>query len=326
MFALSIFLSRFAVTFTICSFVGVSCISIVDLVIISSFEDGTIAKFNVTEVTSNEECFISLTINDEKKTSSTKIKFIIKNVLPIDTTAPVITLIGENSIPLYVGDAYNELGATALDNGLNIEVTKTGNVDTSAAGTYTITYTATDGHGNTSTKSRTITVTNRPSSGGGYIFPIVTIPPRITPQVLGEKISDSSLFKYKNSPKIYLLENGLQRWIKDEYTFLNKGYKWSDVKTLDDDTTYPNGDDLVLTPTQNTFKFLKKLQSKSTGKDVAELQTLLKKLGYFTYPSITNYYGNNTVNAVKKFQKANNIAQVGYVGPATLAALNKQVK
>ncbi len=61
----------------------------------------------------------------------------------------------------------------------------------------------------------------------------------------------------------------------------------------------------------------------SIGEEVKQLQTKLKTLGYFTYPTITGVYGSITAQAVKDFQKANSIDQFGYVGPMTRGALNK---
>ena len=78
-----------------------------------------------------------------------------------DTTAPLITLIGENAITLEVGTSYNDAGATALDNNdgdLNASIIVTGTVDTSTVGMYTITYSATNASENTGTATRTVIV------------------------------------------------------------------------------------------------------------------------------------------------------------------------
>ena len=53
---------------------------------------------------------------------------ISRRVLPIDTTPPVITLLGDQSLVLYIGDTYVEAGATA-DGGET--VLQSGSVDTS---------------------------------------------------------------------------------------------------------------------------------------------------------------------------------------------------
>ena len=68
---------------------------------------------------------------------------------PADTTPPVITLNGDSTINLNVGDTYTEQGATATDNvDTNVAVIISGSVDTSTAGTYTVDYDATDAAGN----------------------------------------------------------------------------------------------------------------------------------------------------------------------------------
>ncbi len=89
-----------------------------------------------------------------------------------DTEAPVITLNGESSITLTVGDTYTEEGATAADNRDTVEVIIGGDtVDTSTVGVYIVTYNATDESGNVADEvTRTVTVEAAPtpvSSGGG---------------------------------------------------------------------------------------------------------------------------------------------------------------
>ena len=80
---------------------------------------------------------------------------------PTDTTPPIITLNGQSSITLSVGDTYTEQGATADDNidgNLTNNIVVTGSVDTSSPGTYTVTYTVSDASNNTSSIARTITI------------------------------------------------------------------------------------------------------------------------------------------------------------------------
>ncbi|AXG71264.1 pesticidal crystal protein Cry22Aa [Kordia sp. SMS9] len=79
-----------------------------------------------------------------------------------DTTIPVITLNGDATINLNVGDTYNELGATATDNidgNLTGNILINGTVDTSVAGTYFITYNVSDAAGNAATEvTRTVNI------------------------------------------------------------------------------------------------------------------------------------------------------------------------
>ncbi len=84
----------------------------------------------------------------------------------VDRTAPEITIItDENAKPLYAGNTYNDLGATAYDNfDGKVEVLIIENtVNTNKAGTYYVTYVATDANGNSATATRTVTV-NEPST------------------------------------------------------------------------------------------------------------------------------------------------------------------
>jgi len=86
-----------------------------------------------------------------------------------DTTAPVITIQGNNPAEIEVGATYSDLGATVTDNvndnlGITtyvdgVEVTQIV-LDTASSTTYTITYSATDQAGNTGSATRTVTVSD----------------------------------------------------------------------------------------------------------------------------------------------------------------------
>lgn len=82
---------------------------------------------------------------------------------PADTTAPVITLNGESTIEIYVGDAFEDPGATVTDNtDTEIELTVSGEVDVNTLGDYQLTYQATDSAGNATQQIRTVKVIARP--------------------------------------------------------------------------------------------------------------------------------------------------------------------
>ncbi|MBI5138944.1 MAG: DUF5011 domain-containing protein, partial [Candidatus Vogelbacteria bacterium] len=68
----------------------------------------------------------------------------------LDTTAPVISLNGNNPAQLNIGDTYSDMGATVSDNAdANLGVVVSGDtVDTSSNATYSIKYNATDNAGN----------------------------------------------------------------------------------------------------------------------------------------------------------------------------------
>ena len=82
---------------------------------------------------------------------------IVRTINVVDTTAPVITVIGTDPIH-ELGDTYTDAGATATDLSGTVTVVTTGTVDTDTIGTYTLTYTSTDPSGNTATATRTVNV------------------------------------------------------------------------------------------------------------------------------------------------------------------------
>jgi Metallo-peptidase family M12B Reprolysin-like/GEVED domain/Bacterial surface protein, Ig-like domain/MAM domain, meprin/A5/mu/Secretion system C-terminal sorting domain/Fibronectin type III domain len=79
-----------------------------------------------------------------------------------DSTIPVITLIGNSTINLNIGDTYVEQGATAIDNfdgDISANIVITGSVNSSTAGTYFVNYNVNDAAGNAAaTVTRTVVV------------------------------------------------------------------------------------------------------------------------------------------------------------------------
>ena len=68
----------------------------------------------------------------------------------------------------------------------------------------------------------------------------------------------------------------------------------------------------------NTIYALSKYGSR--GEEVKAIQTKLKRWGYYT-GSIDGIYGSKTLEAVKYFQRKNNLTVDGIAGPATLKAM-----
>ena len=85
----------------------------------------------------------------------------------VDTTAPVVTVTGDNPATVELGATYTDAGATASDLD-TVTVTSDGTVDTGTVGTYTITYTATDASGNSAAAVRTVNVVDTTA-------PVVTV-------------------------------------------------------------------------------------------------------------------------------------------------------
>jgi peptidoglycan/xylan/chitin deacetylase (PgdA/CDA1 family) len=74
---------------------------------------------------------------------------------------------------------------------------------------------------------------------------------------------------------------------------------------------------------EQTFKFARHLSLRSRGADVTALQNFLIDSGFRIPAGASGYFGVQTKSAVIAFQKANGLPRTGYVGPLTLALLNK---
>lgn len=208
-----------------------------------------------------------------------------------DTTAPVITLIGDNPLSLTVGATFTDPGASVSDNvDATTTISGTGSVDTGVAGTYTLTYTAQDQAGNraaTTTRSVIVTAPVVSSGGGGGGGGGGGAPakksngggssPIVTPPVAPAPINVPRL-PVANTPTPKVL--GVA-----------------------------------------TYTFTQDLSLGSTGAEVGELQKTLARLNFYTGP-VSGYFGPLTQAAVRAFQQSRGLQQVGRVGPQTRSTLN----
>ncbi|CAH9059147.1 hypothetical protein PSECIP111951_02015 [Pseudoalteromonas holothuriae] len=123
--------------------------------------DGAIAISTVHKVDNSKLGQYSVVFSATDKSGNNALERRIVNV--IDTTAPVITLIGEAEIRAAQGEEYQEPGFIATDfiDG-KVAVVVSGNVDTSVRGLYKLTYTATDKSGNQASVNRTVEVLPNP--------------------------------------------------------------------------------------------------------------------------------------------------------------------
>jgi Cu/Ag efflux protein CusF len=91
-----------------------------------------------------------------------------RTVNVVDTTAPVVTVTGDNPATVELGATYTDAGATATDASGAVTAVASGTVDTTTVGSYTITYTSTDASGNAGTATRTVNVVDTTA-------PVVTV-------------------------------------------------------------------------------------------------------------------------------------------------------
>jgi len=95
-------------------------------------------------------------------------------VLVVDTTAPVMTLLGMDPYTVGIGSSYVDAGVSVVDNvNIGLVAITTGTVNTSVLGTYTLTYNVSDAAGNAATPVvRRVHVTDQTA-------PILTPPPSL---------------------------------------------------------------------------------------------------------------------------------------------------
>ena len=130
----------------------------------------------------------------------------------VDTTPPVLTVIGDNPASVELGTTYTDAGATATDLD-TVSVTSTSDVDTNAVGAYTVTYTATDASGNSSTASRTVNVidTTAPLITSSSSFSVVENQTSIGTVEVDD--ADSVTFSVTGSDNITIDQNGVLSFI-----------------------------------------------------------------------------------------------------------------
>ncbi|MDA9757460.1 DUF5011 domain-containing protein [Pseudomonadota bacterium] len=84
-----------------------------------------------------------------------------RTVNVVDTTPPVLTLIGSSTVTVELGDTYKDDGAAYTDlpnDPSTVTLTAVKDVDTDKLGSYSVTYTATDASDNVATVTRTVNV------------------------------------------------------------------------------------------------------------------------------------------------------------------------
>ncbi len=117
---------------------------------------GATLTINATSVNTNQVGRYTVTYDAINNVSGVSAPQVIRTVDVVDTTAPVITLVGDNPQEIVLGAGYTELGATT-DDSSTVVINATDFVD--AVGSYTIRYNATDASGNRAMEvTRTVNV------------------------------------------------------------------------------------------------------------------------------------------------------------------------
>src|SRR5881628_2959288 len=89
-----------------------------------------------------------------------------RTVNVVDTTSPVLSLVGAATMTIECHSVFSDPGATARDlcaGDLSGQIQVSGSVDANSVGSYTLSYSVSDGHGNSASASRTVNVVDTTS-------------------------------------------------------------------------------------------------------------------------------------------------------------------
>ncbi len=120
---------------------------------------------------------LNYNVSDAAGNSATQATRVVHVVVePVDTTAPVIALIGDTEMTIIVNTAFSDPGFSATDNtdgNITSLVTVSGSVDNTVIGTYELRYNVSDAAGNAATEVlRTVNVVAEPED---TTVPVITL-------------------------------------------------------------------------------------------------------------------------------------------------------
>lgn len=127
--------------------------------------DGDVTKKVKVTLSDNK---ITYTVKDEHGNKST----LSRKIIYEDKNNPEITLTGADTVYMYLGDNYNELGYKATDEcdgDLTSKVKVTNNINNSETGKYKVTYSVSDDAGNKCSLERNVIVSKRDAPGTIYL-------------------------------------------------------------------------------------------------------------------------------------------------------------
>jgi hypothetical protein len=238
---------------------------------------------------------ITFSVSDGKGgTDSETITITVNDVTTSDTTAPTITLNGDSSITLELGEEYTELGATATDDrdgNLTSEIIISSNVNTSVLGTYQVNYTVSDSAGNSVNATRTIIIEDTTAPLIEIVTPVnktysndeIEVQVRIT-----ELDLQNCWYELNGNERTFACENGINNFEIDAESGENELIIYANDSSGNENST------------SITFEYKKKSKSHSGGggssttKVVDSESTNKESSGNFAIPSTTsNVKGNS---------------------------------
>jgi hypothetical protein len=162
-----------------------------DIVVVNPVDTDVVGTYTIT-----------YNVSDAAGNAATEVT---RTVNVVDTTVPVITLLGDATVTIEVGNDYTDAGATASDNydgDITDDIVVVNPVDTDVVGTYTITYNVSDAAGNTAVEAiREVIVENSLTIGDDLVKSINIYPNPFSEKVIisSESLVDVSVYNILGS-------------------------------------------------------------------------------------------------------------------------------
>jgi len=236
----------------------------------------------------------------------------------------------DGSIPSSSSSVYFAPMSISSNTTLKAIASKTGMNDSSiTTEEYTITRRSSSGGGGSSSKDTdgphevSIEINNgETKTNSGKVTVLLTAKDRS--KKIYMQISEKETF----SDNVWFVYTNTFTWIFSEGNGLRTLYaRFKDGKgnisnTVHDTITlYEAGKPAYVKPVETLqrtqYIFTRDLGMGAQGVDVIQLQKILRREGFFTYPTNSGYYGSITVEAVRLFQRKYGIKETGFVDIAT---------
>ncbi|MDX8390812.1 MAG: DUF1566 domain-containing protein [Mariprofundaceae bacterium] len=122
----------------------------------------------------------TVTVTDNgvpKKSGAVTINVTVNAVIAVDSTSPVLTLLGQSVVSVTQGQSYTDAGATAVDNvdgNITANIVTENLVNTSVIGSYTVTYNVSDAAGNPASQMTRVVNVVAPATWTKHTGPVLS--------------------------------------------------------------------------------------------------------------------------------------------------------
>lgn len=174
----------------------------------------------------------------DRGTGSFDSPYVLKDIVNVDKEKPTITMLGQSTVDLEIGDSYTDAGATATDNkdgDITSKIITISNVNITEAGHYTVNYVVSDNSGNKRSVSRIVNVTAK-SIANAPVLATGMVPIKWNgTDWVNTSVSDSDWYNYDNKQwaNAKTLDGSMWVWIPRYVYKISSGWHTSTAGTID---------------------------------------------------------------------------------------------